>query len=124
MLSATQTGLLFRARRRLMGNGVVVVGVVMDAYGSVLAPPQLTAVGAADLEPGLRAAAVEAIEAAIEALEDWAAAEDDRVREAVRAAVRRGLRLSRDRRPVVEVQVTRLSGEALAALEEEAGAAE
>ncbi|HET6520786.1 MAG TPA: ribonuclease J [Geminicoccaceae bacterium] len=118
---------LFRARRRLMGNGVVVVGVVMDPYGSVLAPPQLSVIGATDLEsaPGLRAQAVEAVEDAIEALEDSAAAEDERVREAVRAAVRRGLRLNRDRRPIIEVQVTRLTSESLAALEEqEAGAAE
>ena len=111
---------MFRVRRRLMNHGTVLVGLTMDPYGSLLAPPQLSVIGAADLQsqPDLRAAAVEAIEDEIDALEDSAAAEDDRVREAVRVGARRGLRLARDRRPIIEVQVTRLSGEALAALEE------
>ena len=41
---------LFRARRRLMNHGTILVGLVLDDHGSVLATPQLTPVGAVELE--------------------------------------------------------------------------
>jgi ribonuclease J len=111
---------MFRARRRLMHHGAVFVGIVMDAYGSLLARPQVSVGGATDgrSAPEVPSAAIDAVEDEIEALEDREAGDDDRVREAVRTGVRRGLRLPRDRRPIVEVQVTRLTAEALAQLEE------
>jgi ribonuclease J len=114
---------LYRARRRLMAHGTILVGLVLDRYGSLLAAPQLSTFGAVDLErePGLKDGVLDAIEDAIEALEDHAAADDERVREAVRGASRRALRLSRDKRPIIEVQVTRLVQEALEGLIEDAG---
>ena len=45
--------------------------------------------------------------------------DDERVREAVRVAVRQALDLPRHRRPIVEVQITRLSADTLAAFEPE-----
>ena len=45
--------------------------------------------------------------------------DDERVREAVRGAVRQALDLPRQRRPIVEVQITRLGADALAAFEPE-----
>ena len=41
---------MFRTRRRLMNHGTILVGLVLDEQGSVLAPPQLTPVGAVELE--------------------------------------------------------------------------
>jgi ribonuclease J len=116
---------LYRTRRRLMAHGTVLVGVVLDVYGSLLAAPQLSTFGAVDLErePGLKDGVIDAIEDAIEALEDHAATDDERVREVVRSAARRALRLSRAKRPIIEVQVTRLAQEALDSLVEGAGLA-
>ena len=106
---------VFRARRRLMNHGTVLVGLVLDQYGGILASPQVSTFGAADLEraPGLRDALLHEIEDAVEALDDDAVMDDERVRIAVRTAVRRALRLARDRRPIIEVQITRLGREAL-----------
>ncbi len=112
---------LFRTRRRLMNHGTILVGLVLDDHGSVLAAPQLTPLGAFELERfgELRDGVRDAVTDAIEALSDRDARDDERVREAVRGAVRVALDLSRQRRPIVEVQVTRLNADTLAALEEE-----
>jgi ribonuclease J len=112
---------IYRVRRRLSGHGTVVVGVVMDRFGSVLAPPQLTGLGAIEVErfDRLRGTLAEAITDAIEDLADRDARDDERVREAVRSAVRQTLELSRARRPIVEVQITRLTSESLDALEDD-----
>lgn len=114
---------LFRTRRRLMNHGTVLVSLVLDEHGSVLAPPQLTPLGAVELErfAELRNAAREAVIDAVEDLPDAAARDDERVRDAVRLALRQALDLPRHRRPIVEVQITRLGAETLAALEEEVG---
>lgn len=112
---------LFRTRRRLMNHGTVLVGLVLDDQGSVLAPPQLTSLGAFELErfAELRTELQDAVTDAVEDLSDEAARDDERIRDAVRGAVRQALDLPRHRRPIVEVQVTRLSPAMLAALEEE-----
>ncbi len=116
---------LYRARRRLMAHGTILVGLVLDRYGSLLAAPQLSTFGAVDLErePGLKDGVVDDIEDAIEELEDHDAMDDERVREVVRGATRRALRLSRDKRPIIEVQVTRLAQDTLDGLIEDAGLA-
>ena len=82
---------LFRARRRLMNHGTVLVGLVLDRYGALLASPQVSTFGAADLarEPGLRDAVLREIEDAIEDLDDDAVLDDERIRNAARTAVRR-----------------------------------
>jgi ribonuclease J len=111
---------IFRTRRRLMNHGTIVCGLVLDADGSILAEPQLSALGAVEIERfgELRAEIADSIVEAVETLSDDAARHDERVREAARAAVRQALDLPRHRRPIVEVQVTRLSAATLAALEE------
>jgi ribonuclease J len=112
---------LFRTRRRLMNHGTVLVGLVLDEQGSVLAPPQLTPLGAVELERfgDMREQVRDAVTDAVEDLSDSHARDNERVREAVRGALRQALDLPRHRRPIVEVQITRLTAETLAALEEE-----
>ena len=112
---------MFRTRRRLMAHGTILVGVVLDDEGSVLATPQLTALGAFELErfAELRSRTIETVTDAVEDLSDSAVKDDERVREAVRVAVRQALDLPRHRRPIVEVQITRLSADTLAAFEPE-----
>ena len=112
---------MFRTRRRLMAHGTILVGVVLDDEGSVLATPQLTPLGAFELErfAELRSRTIETVTDAVEDLSDSAVKDDERVREAVRVAVRQALDLPRHRRPIVEVQITRLSADTLAAFEPE-----
>jgi ribonuclease J len=116
---------LYRTRRRLMVHGTILVGLVLDRFGSLLAAPQLSAFGAVslDYEPGIQERVIDSIEDAVEALEDRAATDDERVREVVRGATRRSLHLPRDKRPIIEVQVTRLAQETLDSLVEDAGLA-
>jgi len=116
---------LYRTRRRLMVHGTVLLSLVLDRYGSLLAAPQLSAFGAVSLdhEPDIKARVIDAIEDAVEGLDDDAATDDERIREVVRGAARRALRLPRDKRPIIEVQLTRLAQEALDGLLEDAGVA-
>jgi ribonuclease J len=116
---------LFRTRRRLMHHGTVLIGLVLDSYGALLASPQLSTFGAADLarEPGLDQTVLGEIEDAIEDLDDEAVLDDERIRQAARSAVRRALRLVREKRPIIEVQITRLGRDALEGLLEGAEAA-
>ena len=83
---------MFRTRRRLMDHGTILVGLVLDDQGSVLATPQLTPLGAVELERfGELRAGVPAtpITDAVEDLERSRPCKDDeRVREAARAALR------------------------------------
>lgn len=106
---------LFRTRRRLMSHGTVMIGVVLDQVGSLLATPQLSAFGAVDLqrETGLADMVRANIEDAVEDLDDSDAVDDERIRDTVRAAVRRSFSLIRNKRPIIEVQITRLDQRAL-----------
>ena len=110
---------IFRTRRRLMNHGTILASLVLDDHGSVLASPQLTPLGAFELERfgELREKARDAVSDAVEDLSDVAVADDERVREAVRGAIRQALDLPRQRRPIVEVQITRLGADTLAAFE-------
>lgn len=117
---------LYRSRRRLASHGTVVVGLVLDPYGSVLATPQLTCIGAIDLSSfdDVEKAAAELITDAVEDLADREVMDDERVEQVVRTALRQALGLPRNKRPIVEVQITRLSAQSLDSLEDErAGAA-
>ncbi len=114
-------GELFRVRRRVLQHGSLFVTLVLDRYGSVLAPPQIANLGA--LEPErfdpLAEELADAITRAVEALEDEAVMDDERVREAVRITTRQFLGLPRQKRPLIDVRITRLTPEVLAALEDE-----
>jgi ribonuclease J len=111
---------LFRTRRRLMNHGTIVVSLVLDAYGSVLTTPIVADLGAGDyaLESADRAV-IDAVVQAVEALSDDDAQENERVRDCVRTAVRQAFVLPRDRRPIIEVQVSRLDNRTLDALEDD-----
>ena len=91
------------------------VGVVLDRAGSLLATPQFSAFGAVDLnrEAGLAESVRADIEEAIEGLDDDDVIDDEQVRDTVRVAVRRSFSLIRHRRPIIEVQITRLDPRAL-----------
>ena len=104
-------GDVLRSRRRLSFAGVAVATVVIDRKGRLRGTPQLTVPGLLDGTEGdldIRAAAVAAIEEAVEALSPDARRSDEEVSEATRRAVRRRLREAFGRRPVTEVHVVRV----------------
>ena len=110
---------MFRTRRRLMNHGTILVSLVMDRYGSVLSTPIIADVGAGDHAPeSVGHKVVDAVVQTIESLADEDAANDAHVRDAVRSAVRQAFVLPRDRRPIIEVQLSRLDNLTLDALEE------
>ncbi|MFO1039984.1 MAG: ribonuclease J [Geminicoccaceae bacterium] len=113
---------LFRTRRRLGNHGTLLVSLVVDDQGSLLAPPQLAAVGLLDQKrfEDLREPLQDGIGDAVEGLDDKQIMDDERVRDAVRGSIRQVLDLPRHRRPIVEIQITRLSADSLAALEDDA----
>lgn len=111
---------LFRTRRRLMNHGTIVVSLVLDSFGSVLTPPIVADLGAGDHTPkSADNNVVDAVVHAVEALSDDDAANDERIRDSVRTAVRQAFVLPRDRRPIIEVQVSRLDNRTLDALEDD-----
>jgi len=120
-LMPVESGVLQR-RRKLGFNGVAVVVLVFAADGRLADSPRVALHGVAEAETtGLAAEAAEAVAEAVGRLPRRFAAEDDRVTEAARRALRQMVRRVSERRPVVEVQIVRLpatSGEA--AMEKEA----
>ncbi len=112
----------YRQRRKLANNGTVFVSLVLDGFGSVLAPPKVSSVGSVELDddPAALRGLADALVDEMERMNDRDIEEDDRVEERVRTALRRQLKLSRDRRPVIQVQIVRLSPELLAQLEDAA----
>ncbi len=107
---------LYRTRRRLMNHGTILVSLVFDDLGSLLSEPRIAAHGLVESERfgQFRSRVVEQIMDAVEELGDDEVEEDERVREATRFALRQALDLPRFRRPLVEIQILRLSSEALA----------
>ncbi|MEO1019959.1 MAG: ribonuclease J, partial [Pseudomonadota bacterium] len=107
---------LYRTRRRLMNHGTILVSLVFDDLGSLLSEPRIAAHGLVDAERlgQVRSRVVEQIMDAVEELNDDDVDDDDRIRDATRFALRQALDLPRFRRPLVEIQILRLSQEALA----------
>ena len=95
------------------------------SYGALLASPSSrpSARSISSASPVCTTACSNAIEDAVEELDDDAALDDERIRQAVRTArAPARFRLVRERRPIIEVQITRLGREALRGLLDEAGA--
>ena len=101
-------------RRRLMWNGVAFVSLVVDGAGGLLAEPRISAQGLFHSDQGkggaeaVLAGAAADLRKAFNALTARARGDDGVLSETARVAVRRRLKGSRGKRPVVEVQITRL----------------
>jgi ribonuclease J len=110
----------FRLRRKLASNGTVFVSLVLDHAGSVLAPPQVASVGSIELDDDAEARRrlADALVEEIEGLDDHEVETNAKIEDRLRTAVRRLLGLARERRPVIQVQITRLSPDMLAQLED------
>jgi ribonuclease J len=99
-----------RERRQMSFAGNVVISLVVDEDGRLIAEPEVAAMGIPDLEDDLTVEDTcrEAAEDAVGRLRRNAARDDDAVAEAVRRAVRGRLRFLWDKKPPVTVLVSRV----------------
>ena len=99
-----------RERRQMSFAGNVVVSLVVDEDGCLIAEPEVAALGIPDLEDDLTIEDTcrEAAEDAVTRLRRNAARDDDAVSEAVRRAVRGRIRFLWDKKPPVTVLVSRV----------------
>ncbi|WP_422362996.1 ribonuclease J [Pyruvatibacter mobilis] len=99
-----------RERRQMSFAGNVVVSLVVDEDGRLIAEPEVAALGIPDLEDDLTIEDTcrEAAEDAVARLRRNAARDDDAVSEAVRRAVRGRIRFLWDKKPPVTVLVSRV----------------
>lgn len=100
-----------RERRRMMYNGNVVITVVVDDAGALLAEPVLVMQGIADeeIESGIGAAATAAAVGAVQGASASDRRGDRALQERVRLAVRRSIRADSGKNPVVQARIVRLS---------------
>ena len=100
------------ARRKLMHNGAIFVSIIVDRSGRTLVSPIVSGRGILDGED--EQAAREAIAAdvadAVDSLPRAQARDGRAIEEAARRAIRRALRESRGKRPVIDVQIARVPG--------------
>lgn len=99
-----------RERRQMSFAGNVVVSLVVDDDGQLLADAEVAATGIPDLEDDLSIedTCAEAAEDAVNRMRKSARRDDDAVAEAARRAVRGRLRFLWDKKPPVRVLVTRV----------------
>ncbi|MEO0961838.1 MAG: ribonuclease J [Pseudomonadota bacterium] len=99
-----------RERRQMSFAGHVVVSLVVDDDGQLLADADVAAVGIPDLEDDLSIedTCAEAAEDAVNRMRKSAKRDDDAVAEAARRAVRGRIRFLWDKKPPVRVLVTRV----------------
>jgi ribonuclease J len=101
------SGSVLAARKRMLGNGVVIASLAVDPTGRVLGTPQISAPGLLEAEEGSGPLASELIRA-IAALPSALRREDDALREAVRAVLRKAIGRRLRKRPLVEVHLLRV----------------
>jgi len=102
------SGESWKARRRIVFEGVAVATVVLDQDGTVLSPPRVALPGLGEDEPELPPMLSDAVSRAVAALSPSRRRDDAAVGEAARLAVRRTLKARSGKRPVIEVQVIRI----------------
>jgi ribonuclease J len=103
-------GLAVKSRTRMLWHGAAVATVVVDGAGNLKSEPQLALPGLVGEEgaAGLVAETVAAIEDAIEELPAATRRDDVALKEAVRLAIRRSVRLARGKKPAIEVHLVRV----------------
>ncbi|MGH6976374.1 MAG: MBL fold metallo-hydrolase RNA specificity domain-containing protein, partial [Stellaceae bacterium] len=103
-------GETLKNRQRMVFNGAALATLVMDRAGKLLAPPQVSVEGVPSEDSG------EALAARVaQALDELGARDrrdDDKVREAARLAIRRSLRDWHGKKPVTQVHLVRIAGDA------------
>ena len=102
------SGAVLDARKRMLFNGVVMASLAVDTAGRVMGEAQVSAPGlfeTADIEPAQIAAD---LTRAVAGLPSALRREDDALREAARAALRKAVGRRLRKRPAVEVHLLRV----------------
>jgi ribonuclease J len=102
---------LMRSRHRMMFNGAAVATLVINARGELVTAPQVAVMGLLDetTEHDALLDTVDAVREAVAALPRQARLDDEQVRQATRAAVRRSLSFSHGKKPLTEVHLVRIA---------------
>jgi ribonuclease J len=104
-------GDLLRHRHRMSFNGLIMVSVVLDKTGKLLAPPQVSLEGLLDggeLADQASKAMAEAVIESVEGLSRSQLQDGEEVTEVCRLAARRWFNKAYDKKPVTKVHVVRL----------------
>jgi ribonuclease J len=104
-------GDLLRHRHRMSFNGLIMVSVVLDKHGKLLAPPQVSLEGLLDggaLGEQAMSAMSEAIAESLEHLSKNQLRDNEELTEICRLAARRWFTKAYDKKPVTKVHVVRL----------------
>ena len=106
---------VLRSRRRMLWNGVVTVSVILNKSGHLCILPRVaqTGIGNGAAANDFVAAAVLAVEDAIEVLGKISRRQDESVEEVVSQAVRRVARSMFGLRPIAQVHIMRIAEEDL-----------
>ncbi|HYZ30695.1 MAG TPA: ribonuclease J [Crenalkalicoccus sp.] len=102
------SGGVLAARKRMLFNGVVVASLAVDQAGRVLGEPQVSAPGLFEREDQEPAQLADEVARAVVGLPSALRREDDALREAARAALRRAVGRRLRKRPTVEVHLLRV----------------
>jgi len=101
-------GASLRERRKLLWNGAAAATVVVDGKGRPMAPPKVTLRGFEDEEGALGKAVVAGLEEMLAGLKAADRADDARLEQAVRTAVRRVVRTHLGKKPLTDVHIVRI----------------
>ena len=94
-------------RRRISGNGLVSVGVILNDDGALVAEPLIMCNGIPGDIDSINDQFLDASESALERMKATHRLDDNAVEEAVRIAIRRRARTELGKNPVVDVLITR-----------------
>jgi ribonuclease J len=102
-------GGVLTARKRMLFNGVVVGSLAVDAKGAIKGEPKISAPGLIDeTDVGVRRSCEAEFHELLSGLPISLRLDDEALREAARAALRRIVGKSRGKRPLVEAHVVRI----------------
>jgi ribonuclease J len=102
------SGGVLAARKRMLFNGVVMASFAVDAAGRVMGEAQVSAPGLFDTADGEPARIAADLTRAVEGLPSALRREDDALREAARAALRKAVGRRLRKRPAVEIHLLRV----------------
>jgi len=97
-----------RERRKLLWNGAAAATLVVDRRGKPLAPPKVSLRGIDDAEGALQEAIEDALSEMLADLNTAERADDRRLEEGARQAVRRVVRAHLGKKPLTDVHIVRI----------------
>jgi ribonuclease J len=101
-------GGVLAARKRMLGNGVVIASLAVDGAGNLVGTPQVSAPGLLDATDQSGEQLTAELIRAIGSLPNALRRDDDALREAARAVLRKAVGRRLRKRPLVEIHLMRV----------------